>query len=1206
MADAVNLADEFAPPESLTDHGAGTATDLAGEFDLPDKQDQRASINDAVEKMSLWKKADPQNRGLLLERWFPEDGKEIKRTFWETQNTPLVNLPRMNAGPDVTTMGMMGPINPSIATGIYNGIANVASSLSTPLTFETAGTFGALTKIAQGTGPAAQSAKWALTALKTYFGATMAKGAGESAGKLSVDLGNPDVSKSEKTETIVDALATSAMAVASGASAVHDVVAPSKGITTDASTIESPTEEVRSNPEPATPSGQVAEGITSQPEVATGTTAPEVKSSPQEQAVNDYTRYHEIQAQWKTLMDEGKDAGSHEIQTLWKENEEIKNRHEGMPPPPIETPPDLATEFEAPPVDSEQHQVLTEELAKQETPESVVEAPKPETTPVDLASEVTPPKEGPTGIQNAIVDQERVNRGLTPAMETAAREFGTVWEDAMKRINENPNSPKELVDSILEKPRALSDTENAVLLHRQVDLQNQFDKISERINEGSDTVSPDARAYDNLELARISDELLDVYNAGRMAGTEQGRGLNARKMLANEDFSLAKMTTMRRAVNEGRPLTEKQAAEVQALHDKIAETQKAYDEYKSRMSELLMDETPPRVPRRTKAPGGISAFLSERAAEARARIAERTKSGRVLSGIDPIDFADHVIVGAEYIAKGVEKFGEWSAEMIKEFGESITPHLETIFDRAKRSWDQLSQEKTDEKRLRMAKTRSINQAYDLEQKIANGDFTPTPKPSPVRLDAEGEKLAAEAARAKQDYQEAIYRDRLNNRTSLEKTQDTLVRWRRGFILSGVGTLAKLTGAAVLRAVTTPIEELVGSVLSKAIPDVMEKAPRHGEGVNVAAEAKAITSVFTKGMADSYKTLRTGKSDLDVLYGKGTRPSDVVAPSFIDFFGHLHGAMKAPIKRAEFERSLEHRTAFAIRNGVDVLDPMIQTELAVASYKDANRAIFMQDNVAAKAWNGALQTLENAKSEGGKRSVAGKAIATTARVLMPIVKVPTNIVAEATEYAVGSITGSVKIAKAYRDGIENLTPEQADIIARQMKKGALGAAALAIGYFSSKNVGGFYQQGEKRNPKDVQAGDLRFGDVDIGKSFIHAPLIETMQLGATIRRVQEQKVKGGPNSLTDSIGLATLGLAEELPFVRTPIELSKLFDKNQRAYAEGSLVKGLVVPQALSSVAAMTDRDASGNPIKRKVKTIPEHVESGIPGLRETLPVNRRK
>jgi hypothetical protein len=43
--------------------------------------------------------------------------------------------------------------------------------------------------------------------------------------------------------------------------------------------------------------------------------------------------------------------------------------------------------------------------------------------------------------------------------------------------------------------------------------------------------------------------------------------------------------------------------------------------------------------------------------------------------------------------------------------------------------------------------------------------------------------------------------------------------------------------------------------------------------------------------------------------------------------------------------------------LDPTDPLVQTKLGVEAYKDAQRAIFLQDNVAVNIYNTALARLE---------------------------------------------------------------------------------------------------------------------------------------------------------------------------------------------------------------------------------------------------------
>ena len=61
---------------------------------------------------------------------------------------------------------------------------------------------------------------------------------------------------------------------------------------------------------------------------------------------------------------------------------------------------------------------------------------------------------------------------------------------------------------------------------------------------------------------------------------------------------------------------------------------------------------------------------------------------------------------------------------------------------------------------------------------------------------------------------------------------------------------------------------------------------------------------------------------------------------------------------------------------------------------------------------------------------------------------TNIVAEAFTYVFGVFTGIIGTVDAHRKGIDNLSPDTADSIARQLTNGTIGTVAIALGCISS--------------------------------------------------------------------------------------------------------------------------------------------------------------
>lgn len=1133
----------------------------------------------------------------------------------------------------------------------------------------------------------------------------------------------------------------------------------------------------------------------------------------------------------------------------------------------------------------------------------------------------TKPNEGPTSIKNSVVDRERASRGLPAAMSVAKQGFGEVWDSATKEIDRDPAAGDKLVQELNQKARPVSATEDAILLHRQVELQNEYHKVTEDLIKASEADDRPAMLENRMRWSALSDQLLEVYNASKSAGTETGRGLNARRMMANEDYSLAGMETAKRASKNGEPLTQAEHAKIKELNDKLAASQKAFEKYQKEAEEKIRDlqskqtivkmkadaakdaasgkpkdlnkqrdnilsgmkdrvaggakakdlgnwiqrlarnfvaqginerdplaaavhgaikDVIPGITKREtmdaisgygdfrqlskdqvsvqlrdlkgqmqqvakledmlqkqKAPlktgverripsdeerrliqqvneakkklniqttdpatqlksalDGIKTRLNNQINDLSFQIATKEKivrqkgqaptdaeadalrsyrdtlkkqydeifpanrqltdAQRVKMAMDAVqrsiaDYDQRIKTGNLYEAKRetpttpeleaartkrdslkeelnlLKSLDTPTIESAKELGlqksiaalderiksgdvatKSETPTVDSarvaslklqlkdrqnelqalrnnpqaeqaakaadlqriveglqkriaagdISTRAgkptvdnkevtelKAQRDALSKQlqqmrndaipkkSSDEIALQAFKTRTSREIAQRAQRIADEDFSPTPKRTPIALDKEGLRLNAENERLKQIFQQDLTRSRLKNRTTAEKAQDFWVKWRRASILSSPVTLAKLTSAAAERMVTTPLEEGIGAGIGKVIPRLAERAPTEA-GFSIKQEAKAAVEGMKQGMSDAGRILKTGKSDLDVVYGRDSG----IPHGALDFVGSIHSALKTAPKRAAFTRAAERGMEWAMRNGMDTTDPIVQSRVMVDAYKSANRSIFMQDNYLSNK----LSMFFAAKAKAGEAhpSAGAKAWETIGKTFIPITKVPTNIVAETMDYALGSVTGGVKLANAYRKGIEKLPPEQADIIMRSLKKGSVGAAVMALGFFNSRSLGGYYQPG-KRNDEDVKFGAVRIFGVDVPSYLVHNPLLECLQIGATVARVADSKLrKSDPDTQGVGAGAvaAALGVIDEVPFVRETTEVADVLDPRTRQSAIGQTAKSLIVPQGVQWAAQQFDSVE-----KRKPQSITQNVEMGIPGLRNTVP-----
>lgn len=515
--------------------------------------------------------------------------------------------------------------------------------------------------------------------------------------------------------------------------------------------------------------------------------------------------------------------------------------------------------------------------------------------------------------------------------------------------------------------------------------------------------------------------------------------------------------------------------------------------------------------------------------------------------------------------------------------------------------EQANPKKTaDEQNLSRYKKMLEKKISTMQGQLASGDFT-KPTPRQTVLDQQAEDLKAQAEKIKSQVDDAINKQKLEARSPVEKGAALFQKWRRAVLLSSVNTLGKLTTAAMLRFGTTPIEELVGGVLSHVpgISDIAAKAPREGGGLNLSAEAKAFGQFFEKATASDIKeALKTGKTSLDYLYGK----KSTLPPEALDFFGHLHGALKVLPKRAEFFRSLEKRADWALKNHLDINDPKVQATLAADAYIDANRAIFIQDNF----FNTGFRMLMNYFHSKG---LSGQATEFMIQTVLPIVKVPTNIIAETGTYTLGSVTGSLKALKTVisKDGLKNLTMHEADNIMRSLKKGSVGLAVLAMGYYAGTSTGfiqstGFYQPGDEK--KKQKPDTLTIGGVEVPPWLQHTPVGLVFEMGATARRVNDAyTVKGKSGGLVAGATAAGLGAAKKVPFLEEAARLGEAIRSPESAgLFLDDLIESLVIPPDVRKVAQMTDPSAA----KRKPTDLKEALENAIPGLRENVPTKRSR
>jgi len=302
---------------------------------------------------------------------------------------------------------------------------------------------------------------------------------------------------------------------------------------------------------------------------------------------------------------------------------------------------------------------------------------------------------------------------------------------------------------------------------------------------------------------------------------------------------------------------------------------------------------------------------------------------------------------------------------------------------------------------------------------------------------------------------------------------------------------------------------------------------------IRAEIKAKAALFTKGMKDAAQNVKGKETELDAIAGNKIRPD-----FWYNRIGQMHAAIKAPVKRAEFTRSLEQRIDAAIKNGEDIHHPEVMTRLANEAVMDANRAIFQQNTVVSSFFS----MLERQSPAAGR----------VARFLFPVVKIPVNLFKEVVNYHVGAPVAAARIGAAYMKGIETLPVLQREAIVRQLTKGSVGGAALLWGYFNSDKVRHFFDNAPQW--------------------FNHTPIAMVLNEGSYLKKLQGTD----PEKKEGAKELAYMAKTD-IPFMYSVTDVSKALDAHQSNAFLGwinNMVQSTVVPQVSTQVAKTLDLPGS--------------------------------
>lgn len=464
---------------------------------------------------------------------------------------------------------------------------------------------------------------------------------------------------------------------------------------------------------------------------------------------------------------------------------------------------------------------------------------------------------------------------------------------------------------------------------------------------------------------------------------------------------------------------------------------------------------------------------------------------------------------------------------------------------------------------------------DIEEQI-RAAATHSRVRAPVPADEALLKARGELAGLRHQADRIISAREAANRTGFEKAMDWTAGWGRFLKLSGLFvTPQKLLGAVGARTfLIRPLEELASAGLSKAplVREFAREAAVEG-GASSSAIAKSFGAFFGRQAREEVMgILRSGDGPLDLSFGEFHDHPEL--PTWMGLPGRLHGAIKAPGKVAAYQYAMEKQAQRLLRagEGEQLLNPLKRAEMEGVAKVYKNAEIYMGDHRLVDKFNDAV------RAEAGDTAIA-RGFKTAVRTELPIVKVATNYGTDLSHYAVGAPKAALRMGRVIsrgkanlaedaahdlgsvvREGLKHVPRGEADEIMRQLKKGVVGPALLALSAAGIIKAGGYYHPGEHRREGDLQPGEISVGGHHVPHMLLHQGALEILQAGGSIHR-QRQIADGLKDSLFGSL--------ETVPFYEEALKIRTVRDNPMKPV--GDWVRGMTIPPDVQRLARVMDQ-----------------------------------
>ena len=822
------------------------------------------------------------------------------------------------------------------------------------------------------------------------------------------------------------------------------------------------------------------------------------------------------------------------------------------------------------------------------------------------------------GVKRLSADAELQRMGMEPLAEADTKKNVVSLAESKARFASDAETGQKLLRRIKAGDKRFNDSDSWDSIVETRRLADEVEVAEKRYDEalqsGDETAVKSADMEVREKRAAFGDAMETFNSMGGEGGmgTTLGRALQARRNMLKADYTLAALERKYRKASANVDIPAGVRADLETKANRISELESAL----KRSQEERAKSRPPAQPRITKT---LAERLSNQATLARQRITARMAEGRLQSGLDPADVADHAIIAADYMAKGIVKTAELTKKLVDELGERIRPHIDEILAKASEIVDKMAK---DESKLKSWRTRT---SKEIDRLIQTGE--PKPKRVPLELPFTKEDLAMkqEIERLKRDVDKKMRAAEEKRRPNWLKGAEGVAWFGRTMLLTSFKIIPKIAAASLIKMLTAIPKEAIGVIASKLTPEAAKLAPLHAQPTwagMASGEFKAIKGALTKGIRGAAESLKVQPTTEELLF-----VPDIIPPSGRDYVTQVHKALHYPALMNEFERRVntKENSIRAKGEGTSLQEPAVWSSTRTQAYNESMRMSYMEkDGLLSRSLSWVLKGLEDTARKQDRDSLQRKLAATAVMIIRldnPVIKVGANIAGQTFEGLTGAVTGTAQIAEAYRKGFEGMKEGDLDAAYRRLKNGAFTWFAMYATWQAVKHLpnnflqlGGSPAAGEpfgKVNKDGLEEGTMKVGEHEIPRVLMHNETMNAVQMLFAHKRLMEDQY-GEDFVIANSNALfrVAMGAMQDVPGVKESI-LGKVSRTKEPLRTTVDWFSQRMIPPPIRMLAYAMDtgkplspESFMEKPTKRYAGSAEDVFKLGIPGLRQQVPTYR--